>query len=88
MMVDTYKAVIASEEILEDIFDEAINEAGVSGPTTTAMAAYYGSFELLVASVKDIPWNDLASLAQALMTTSDLGLAGLWEVSSEMLTAR
>lgn len=82
MVIDTYKVVIASEAILDDIFDEAVKEAGVSGPTTSTLAAYYGTFELLVASVRDIPWDDLASLAGTLMAISDLGLVGLWEVNS------
>ncbi len=87
-VIDTYKFVKTSEAILEDVLDEAMNEASVSGPTISSLAAGYGVFELLIASVKDIQWNDLAALVEALMTTSELGLAGLWEVSSVIQTVR
>lgn len=88
MLIDSYETVMACEEILEELLDEAMNEADVSGLTMSTMAAYYGAFRLLVASVRDTPGNNLASLARALMATSDLDLGGLWDVSSAMRLAR
>lgn len=65
-----------------------MNEASVSRPTVSSLAAEYGAFDLLIASVKNFLWSDLAALVEALMTTSELGLAGLWEVSSVIQAAK
>lgn len=45
MVMDSYKIVIACEEILEELLDEAMNEADVSGLTMSTMAAYYEAIE-------------------------------------------
>lgn len=86
MVIDTY--IQLSEGILEEIWDEAVDEVGESGPTRSAIAADYGAFEVLCADVKEVTWNNLASSIRPLMSISELDLAGLWEAKSVMRMAK
>ena len=66
------------------IIIQAANYSNLSTDRPERMVVPYGfgKLEIVFASVDPIPWADLAEYARVLLGSAELGLAGLWEVSS------